>query len=204
MEPYSDYVPHQPNRVMTAPGAGHGHGHDRPYRFSFYSNALNATIHARTLSELPSEGQSFEDLFTGISPPPPPPPLLCRAWLGNPNLPMPCSQFWLLSLCCLLQECGYTPEAAAAARQAYPPLPLIHGTVLAEGSPLEGPTEAAEDQPAGRTGAAAARAGRRRREEQQLLALASGGRVLRVPLLLLAQLGLAAAVGAVAATVAGV
>lgn len=35
------------------------------YRFSFYSNALPATIHARTLSELPAEGQSFEDLFAG-------------------------------------------------------------------------------------------------------------------------------------------
>ncbi|EJD01565.1 cora-domain-containing protein [Fomitiporia mediterranea MF3/22] len=40
-------------------------GHERPYRFSFYSNKLSATIHARSLSELPAEGQSFEDLFTG-------------------------------------------------------------------------------------------------------------------------------------------
>jgi len=40
-------------------------GHDRPYRFSFYSNALPVTIHARTLAELPAEGQSFEDLFKG-------------------------------------------------------------------------------------------------------------------------------------------
>ncbi|EPS98794.1 hypothetical protein FOMPIDRAFT_1148402 [Fomitopsis schrenkii] len=44
---------------------GPGTGHDRPYRFSFYSNALSATIHARSLSELPAEGQSFEDLFFG-------------------------------------------------------------------------------------------------------------------------------------------
>jgi len=44
-------------------------GHDRPYRFSFYSNALSATIHARSLSELPAEGQTFEDLFTGLPPP---------------------------------------------------------------------------------------------------------------------------------------
>lgn len=44
-----------------------GSGHDRPYRFSFYSNALSATIHARSLSELPAEGQSFEDLFTGLN-----------------------------------------------------------------------------------------------------------------------------------------
>jgi magnesium transporter len=53
------------------PSAGgilhHSSGHDRPYRFSFYSNALAATIHARSLSELPAEGQSFEELFTGIS-----------------------------------------------------------------------------------------------------------------------------------------
>ena len=43
-------------------------GHDRPYRFSFYSNSLNATIHARSLSELPAEGQTFEQLFTGLQP----------------------------------------------------------------------------------------------------------------------------------------
>ncbi|KAF8528803.1 hypothetical protein BU17DRAFT_36833 [Hysterangium stoloniferum] len=42
-----------------------GQGHDRPYRFSFYSNTLSATIHARSLSELPAEGQSFEELFSG-------------------------------------------------------------------------------------------------------------------------------------------
>ena len=41
-------------------------GHDGPYRFSFYSNALSKTIHSRSLSELPAEGQSFEELFTGI------------------------------------------------------------------------------------------------------------------------------------------
>lgn len=40
---------------------------DRPYRFSFYSNALPSTIHARSLSELPAEGQTFEDLFSGRS-----------------------------------------------------------------------------------------------------------------------------------------
>ncbi|KAJ7734043.1 hypothetical protein DFH07DRAFT_967801 [Mycena maculata] len=44
-------------------------GHDGPYRFSFYSNAFSATIHARSLSELPGEGQSFTDLFTGVAPP---------------------------------------------------------------------------------------------------------------------------------------
>lgn len=42
-------------------------GHDRPYRFSFYSNSLPSTIHARSLSELPADGQSFEDLFAGVS-----------------------------------------------------------------------------------------------------------------------------------------
>lgn len=53
-------------RAMNlAIGTGIGNGHDRPYRFSFYSNALSATIHARSLSELPAEGQSFEDLFFG-------------------------------------------------------------------------------------------------------------------------------------------
>lgn len=36
-----------------------------PYRFSFYSNAFPTTIHARTLAELPEDGQSFEDLFNG-------------------------------------------------------------------------------------------------------------------------------------------
>ena len=44
-------------------------GHDRPYRFSFYSNALSRTIHSKSLCELPAEGQSFEELFTGILPP---------------------------------------------------------------------------------------------------------------------------------------
>ena len=43
-----------------------GVGHDRPYRFSFYSNALGATIHARSLSELPADGQTFEDMFSGM------------------------------------------------------------------------------------------------------------------------------------------
>lgn len=53
----------------NSPGLGGilNSGHDRPYRFSFYSNALSATIHARSLSELPAEGQSFEDLFNGTT-----------------------------------------------------------------------------------------------------------------------------------------
>jgi magnesium transporter len=45
----------------------YGSGHDRPYRFSFYSNALSATIHAKSLSELPADGQTFEELFQGIN-----------------------------------------------------------------------------------------------------------------------------------------
>ncbi|OXG16696.1 magnesium transporter [Cryptococcus neoformans Tu259-1] len=43
-------------------------GHDRPYRFSFYSNAMPVTIHSRSLAELPAEGQTFEDLFKGRNP----------------------------------------------------------------------------------------------------------------------------------------
>ncbi|KAI0278624.1 hypothetical protein BGY98DRAFT_1089485 [Russula aff. rugulosa BPL654] len=46
-----------------------GVGHGGPYRFSFYSNALGATIHARTLSELPADGQTFEDMFAGVGGP---------------------------------------------------------------------------------------------------------------------------------------
>lgn len=37
----------------------------RPYRFSFYSNALPSTIHARSLAEIPGDDQTFEDLFVG-------------------------------------------------------------------------------------------------------------------------------------------
>jgi magnesium transporter len=47
----------------------HGVGHDRPYRFSFYSNGLGATIHARSLCELPADGQTFEDMFAGVGGP---------------------------------------------------------------------------------------------------------------------------------------
>ncbi|KAI0043494.1 hypothetical protein FA95DRAFT_1563236 [Auriscalpium vulgare] len=36
----------------------------RPYRFSFSSSAFAATIHGRSLAELPAEGQSFQDLFS--------------------------------------------------------------------------------------------------------------------------------------------
>ncbi|KAF9567395.1 magnesium transporter [Agrocybe pediades] len=70
-------VPHTGDTGRTVDGigasgvTGHGilnTGHDRPYRFSFYSNALSATIHARSLSELPAEGQTFEQLFSGVQP----------------------------------------------------------------------------------------------------------------------------------------
>ncbi|POY76676.1 hypothetical protein BMF94_0268 [Rhodotorula taiwanensis] len=47
----------------TRKGAG-----ARPYRFSFYSNALPTTIHSRSLAELPAEGQTFEELFCGTRP----------------------------------------------------------------------------------------------------------------------------------------
>ena len=56
----------KPTGYVDYPDGGRGNGGgERPYRFSFYSNALPATIHARSLSELPSDGQTFEDLFTG-------------------------------------------------------------------------------------------------------------------------------------------
>jgi magnesium transporter len=61
-------LPSSSEHIPTLTGGTQG-GHSRPYRFSFYSNALSQTIHARSLSELPAEGQSFEDLFTGILPP---------------------------------------------------------------------------------------------------------------------------------------
>ncbi|KAI0340757.1 cora-domain-containing protein [Trametopsis cervina] len=68
--PSFDNLP-QPSSSNGAPGLPRQNttssGHDRPYRFSFYSNALSATIHAKSLSELPADGQTFEQLFHGIS-----------------------------------------------------------------------------------------------------------------------------------------
>lgn len=67
--PYKSRAPKNP--LSAAQGNGFAPytdapaGHDRPYRFSFYSNNLPVTIHARTLAELPAEGQTFEDLFKG-------------------------------------------------------------------------------------------------------------------------------------------
>lgn len=52
------------SRVPAPEGRGTGTG-ERPYRFSFYSNALPSTIHARSLAEIPAEDQTFEDLFVG-------------------------------------------------------------------------------------------------------------------------------------------
>lgn len=49
--------PHLPPRVPTTT--------EKEYRFSFYSNALPATVHARSLGELPSVGQTFRQLFEG-------------------------------------------------------------------------------------------------------------------------------------------
>lgn len=58
-----------PNVAAAPPTGGIlNTGHDRPYRFSFYSNSFAATIHARSLSELPAERQTFEQLFSGIQP----------------------------------------------------------------------------------------------------------------------------------------
>ncbi len=69
-----------PALASTGPTFGvHNTGHDRPYRFSFYSNALSATIHARSLSELPAEGQTFRDLFTGLKSPQEPPSMFTNA-----------------------------------------------------------------------------------------------------------------------------
>lgn len=62
--------------LLTAKNSSNGYGSGkgstpapggtaRPYRFSFYSNSLPSTIHARSLAEIPAEGQTFEDLFVG-------------------------------------------------------------------------------------------------------------------------------------------
>lgn len=50
----------------------------RPYRFSFYSNALPSTIHARSLAEIPGDDQTFEELFVGRQESPPP-----EEWEGS-------------------------------------------------------------------------------------------------------------------------
>lgn len=87
LNPYSDFVINATGGGATPHGALHsatpGQGHDRPYRFSFYSNSLSHTIHARSLSELPAEGQSFEDLFAGHQPAVPPPPFQAAVSNGD-------------------------------------------------------------------------------------------------------------------------
>lgn len=65
----SDIIPGVSNPPGLPPSGILNTGHDRPYRFSFYSNVLSATIHARSLSELPAEGQTFEQLFSGTNSP---------------------------------------------------------------------------------------------------------------------------------------
>lgn len=61
--------PHQGMGNNSGPNYGFGFTHQvQPYRFTFYSNALPSTIHARNLAELPAPGQTFEELFSGRSP----------------------------------------------------------------------------------------------------------------------------------------
>ena len=75
-----------PSFADLPPATGGGVGHDRPYRFSFFSNVLSATIHARSLCELPADGQSFEDLFAGVGGPSPSP---TERKLGLGSTPQP-------------------------------------------------------------------------------------------------------------------
>lgn len=66
---HTGHYPGGPRRANSTTGAGAASTEkERPYRFSFYSNALPSTIHARSLAELPAEGQTFEELFTGRKP----------------------------------------------------------------------------------------------------------------------------------------
>ena len=37
----------------------------RPYRFTFFTDKLAATVHSPTISELVDEGECFSDLFEG-------------------------------------------------------------------------------------------------------------------------------------------
>lgn len=52
-----------PPHIPPMPPPPHDYDEDKPYRFTFYSNSLRSTIHARSLSELPAAGQTFEELF---------------------------------------------------------------------------------------------------------------------------------------------
>lgn len=60
------HLQQQPPHITLSMGMGADDTHqDKPFRFSFYSNSLPSTIHARSLAELPAEGQTFEELFRG-------------------------------------------------------------------------------------------------------------------------------------------
>ena len=135
LNPYSDFV-----ISATAVGPTHngilsaapGQGHDRPYRFSFYSNALSATIHARSLSELPAEGQSFEDLFTGHQPSAPPPPF--QASTSNGNGSQPNSNYDLLGATPKdrpTSSLAFTPPSAPPGYQGHRPTPSDGASVYA-------------------------------------------------------------------------
>jgi len=64
-------APPAPMRSQSQPYPGMGKAplthamQDKPYRFTFYSNSLPQTIHARFLHEIPGPDQSFEDLIRG-------------------------------------------------------------------------------------------------------------------------------------------
>ncbi|PWN34468.1 cora-domain-containing protein [Meira miltonrushii] len=55
----------RPMRAARHTRAG-SYGSEKQYRFTFYSNALPNTIHARHLYELPAPGQTFEELLMGV------------------------------------------------------------------------------------------------------------------------------------------
>ncbi|KAF2835156.1 cora-domain-containing protein [Patellaria atrata CBS 101060] len=57
-------------RLRPQKKAWHREEEDAPYRFTYFSDELEDTIHSSTISELPSEDMTFKDLFI------PEPPLL--------------------------------------------------------------------------------------------------------------------------------
>jgi magnesium transporter len=64
----SDSFVHPRDRRRNTTAFGARSTTEKPYRFTFYSNALPSTIHARHLAELPAPGQTFEELFSGLVP----------------------------------------------------------------------------------------------------------------------------------------
>lgn len=77
-------IPRAPRSTIPIPGALH----DKPYRFTFYSNAFPTSLHARFLSELPGPGQTFEDLIRGVpSDDPPEKPRTTGTSAGSQPLP---------------------------------------------------------------------------------------------------------------------